>query len=369
MAHPWLAQRTFAFDSSGIRKIFDLAAKMKNPVNLSIGQPNYDVPDRIKEALFTAVREGKNGYSPTQGIGPLRDALRQRFVAPLGHEDREIFVSSGTSGGLVLAMLAMVDPGDEVIFFDPYFVMYPSLVRMVGGVPVIIPSGPDFRLDPDRVAAAITPRTKIILVNSPGNPTGVQASEEDLRQIAELAAERNICLVSDEIYSQFSYDEPFVSPARFNPQTVVIDGFSKSHGMTGWRLAYVHGPKAIIETMLKLQQYTFVCAPHPVQWAGVAAMEIDMSEAVAQYRSKRDRIVEGLSGYYELTQPNGAFYAFPKLPWGTGEEFIKAAIENELLIIPGSIFSSSDTHFRISFAADDSVLDQGIEILRRLARR
>lgn len=369
MAHPWIAERTLAFDSSGIRKIFDLAAKLKNPVNLSIGQPNYDVPDRIKEALFSAVREGRNGYSPTQGIAPLRDALRRRFVEPLGQDEREIFVASGTSGGLVLTMLALVNPGDEVIFFDPYFVMYPSLVRMVGGVPVIIESGADFRLDPQRVADAITPRTKIILINSPGNPTGVKGSTEDLKQIAELAAEKNICLVSDEIYSQFCYDEPFVSPARFNPQTVVIDGFSKSHGMTGWRLAYVHGPREIIDTMLKLQQYTFVCAPHPVQWAGIEALEVDMTEYVDQFRSKRDRIVAGLRDTFELAPPSGAFYAFPKLPWGTGDEFIRAAIEQELLIIPGSIFSRHDTHFRISFAADDAILDRGIEILQRLARR
>ena len=368
MAHPWLAQRTSAFDSSGIRKIFDLAAKMRSPINLSIGQPDYDVPEPVKEALFEAVRSGRNGYSATQGIAPLREALRGR-IAPLGHADRDVFVCSGTSGGLVLALKALIDPGDEVIFFDPYFVMYPSLVRMAGGVPVPVDCGPGFGIDVDRVAAAITPRTKAIIVNSPANPTGVQASEADLRAIAELAQAKNVCLISDEIYSQFSYDEPFVSPARFNERTIVIDGFSKSHGMTGWRLGWVHGPQELIDAMLKLQQYTFVCAPHPVQWAGLAAMDVDMSRAVADYRGKRDRIVAGLKDLYELTVPNGAFYVFPKLPWGSGDEFIRAAIERELLIIPGSIFSRHDTHFRISFAADDKVLDRGIEVLRELARR
>lgn len=364
----WISQRSQAFDSSGIRRIFDLAAKMRNPVNLSIGQPDYDVPDTIKEALFDAVKSGRNGYSPTQGIAPLRERLKQEIQQSYGDPNREVFISSGTSGGLVLAFLAMIDPGDEVIFFDPYFVMYPSLVRMVGGVPVPVDTRADFRPDVQKVADAITPRTKMILVNSPANPTGVQATVQDLRELADLAASRGIALVSDEIYSQFSYDEPFVSPAAFNPNTVVIDGFSKSHGMTGWRLGFVHGPKPIIDTMLKFQQYTFVCAPHPVQWAGLAALDYDMSSAVAAYRAKRDKIVEGLQDLYELTIPGGAFYLYPKLPWGTGESFVARAIERELLIIPGSIFSRHDTHFRISFAASDQTLDRGIEILRDLAR-
>ena len=153
---------------------------------------------------------------------------------------------------------------------------------------------PDFRIDPERVAAAITPRTKMILLNSPANPTGAVASEADVRALAELAAKHNIALVSDEIYREFCYDAPLVSPAQWNDQTIVVDGFSKTYGVTGWRLGFVHGPSAIIDKLTMLQQYTFVCAPHPLQWAAVAALDVDMSEHIDAYRRKRDRVVAGL---------------------------------------------------------------------------
>ena len=266
-------------------------------------------------------------------------------------------------------MLSLVNPGDEVIVFDPYFVMYTSLTQLAGGKPVIIDTYPDFRIDLAKVAAAITPRTKMILLNSPANPTGVIASEDEIRGLAKLAAEKNIVLLSDEIYRSFCYDEPFVSPAKFNDQTLVIDGFSKSHGMTGWRLGFVHGPAEVIDTMVKLQQYTFVCAPQPVQWAGAVAMDVDMSRYVTEYKRKRDLIVDGLSDLYEITKPGGAFYVFPKAPWGTGGDFVAEAIKHNLLIIPGNIFSSRDTHFRISYAASEETIQRGIEVLRKMAKK
>lgn len=366
-AEDWIAARSRAFDSSGIRKVFDLAAKLKDPINLSIGQPDFDVPAPVQEACVNAIHSRKNAYSPTQGIGPLRERLQAEIRKQYGHEDRDVFVSSGTSGGLVLAMFAMVDPGDEVIIFDPYFVMYPPLVQLVGGVPVLIDTYPDFRIDVDRVRAAITRRTKMILFNSPANPTGVTPSADEVRGLAELAAEHNIALVSDEIYSQFVYDGRLVSPAETNPQTIVIDGFSKSHAMTGWRVGWVHGPRPIIETMIKLQQYSFVCAPQPAQWAALAAMDVDMAGYRHDYTKKRDMMVAGLKDRFEFVKPGGAFYLFPKAPWGTGSQFVTAAINRGILIIPGNIFSSHDSHFRISYAAADSMLERGIEALNRLA--
>ena len=369
MAHPWIADRTRYFDSSGIRKVFDLASSMRNPINLSIGQPDFAVPDAIQEAAIRAIREGKNGYALTQGMPVLREKLQAEVDAKYGHADRQVFVTSGTSGGLVLAMLALVNPGDEVIVLDPYFVMYPSLVALVGGNVVLVDTYPDFRIDVERVAAKISPRTKAILLNSPANPTGVVASPVEIRALAELAAKRQVVLVSDEIYSSFCYDESFRSPAESNPQTLVIDGFSKTYAMTGWRLGFAHGPRDIIEQMIKLQQYTFVCAPQPAQWAGAVAMDVDMHAHIADYRRKRDLVIEGLAKDFEIVAPGGAFYIFPKAPWGTGREFVSKALENELLIIPGNIFSTRDSHFRISYAAADAVLERGIELLRKLARR
>ncbi len=362
-----LADRALAFDSSGIRRVFELAAQLKDPVNLSIGQPDFDVPDRVKEACIDAIRRGKNGYSQTQGIAELRDGLLCRVRQEYDHDDRQVFVASGTSGAFVLAMLSVVNPGDEVLLLDPYFVMYRPLVELVGGRPVIVDTYPDFRIDIDRVASSCTLRTKVILFNSPANPTGVVSSEDEIRQLAELCRERGIVLISDEIYRAFCYDQPFVSPARYNEATLVIDGFSKSHGMTGWRLGFAHGPREIVDAMVKLQQYSFVCAPHPVQWAGVVALEVDCHGHVEAYRSKRDRMMEGLAGVYEFARPGGAFYMFPKVPWGDSQQFVAEAVKQGLLLVPGDIFSQRNTHFRISYAAEDATLDRGIEILRSLA--
>lgn len=366
----WLAERTQYLDSSGIRKVFELGAKLTDPIDLSIGQPDFDVPQPVRQAAIEAIQSGKNGYSLTQGVPLLRQKLQQRINEQYGHDDREVFVTCGTSGGLVLALLVLVNPGDEVIVFDPYFVMYDSLAAVVGGKVVYVDTYPSFRVDPDRVQKAITPRTKAIILNSPANPTGVVAGEDEVRGLAELAARRGVVLISDEVYSSFCYGRQFVSPARFNPDTLVLDGFSKTYGMPGWRLGFAHGPRAIIQQMIKFQQYSFVCAPQPFQWAGAAALDVDTSVYVADYRRKRDMLLEALREHYELVTPEGAFYIFPKAPWGTASEFVARAIEeHQLLIIPGNVFSRRDTHFRISYAADDRTLLRGIEALRKLARR
>ena len=364
----WIADRTRGFDSSGIRRMFDLAAKLEDPINLSIGQPDFDVPQPVKTELIQAINDGKNGYAATQGMPVLRDKLQAEVDQQFGHDDRTAFVCSGTSGGLFLAVLATINPGDEVIYFDPYFVMYPAMVEMVGGKSVAISTYPNFKLDVEKVESAITDKTKMIILNSPSNPTGVCPSDQEIKAIAELAHQKGICLVSDEIYSKFTYDRPHVSAAKFNPDTIVIDGFSKSYAMTGLRVGYVSAPQALVQTMLKIQQYTFVCSPQPAQWAAAAAMDVDMSPYVASYKSKRDRILDGLKDDYEIVKPGGAFYLFPKLPWGNGQQFVDEAIANNLMVIPGSIFSDTDSHFRISYAADDAVIDRGVEVLCKIAR-
>jgi aspartate aminotransferase/aminotransferase len=369
MSAHWLADRTRCFDASGIRKVFDLGARLPNPINLSIGQPDFDVPEPVRQAAIDAIQGRKNGYALSQGMPVLRDKLQAKVDAQYGHDDREVFVTSGTSGGIMLAMLVLLNPGEEVIVFDPYFVMYDALASVAGAKVVYIDTYPDFRIDLDRVADAITPRTKLIVFNSPANPTGAVATEAEVRGLAQLAAERDVVLLSDEIYREFCYDRPFLSPAQYNPRTLVVDGFSKTYGMPGWRVGFAHGPSAIIREMIKFQQYSFVCSPHPFQWAGAAAMDVDTRPYIEAYRRKRDMLVEGLRDDYELITPGGAFYAFPKLPWGTGMEFVSRGIEKyQLLVIPGSVFSRCDTHFRISYAAADAVIQRGIEALRKLAR-
>ena len=369
MSRSWIADRMSRIDASGIRKVFDLAAKMKDPINLSIGQPHFDTPEPIKQALYRAVADGRNAYSQTQGIAPLLEKLQRRVDSEYGHRDRKLFVSSGTSGGLMLALSVLVNPGDEVLFFDPYFVMYKHLTTLVGGKPVAVDTYPDFRIDLNKVRSAITERTKVILCNSPANPTGTVLRDDELEGLAKLAAEKDVALISDEIYRTFCYDRPFTSPARWNERTIVIDGFSKSHSMTGWRLGYVHGPEEVIQQMIKLQQFTFVCAPQPVQWAGVVACDIEFPERVAEYRLNRDFLLHELGNLYEFAPADGAFYLFAKAPWGTGSDFVAEAIRNDLLIIPGNVFSDRDTHFRISYAAEHRTLERGVEVLRKLAKR
>ncbi len=364
----WIADRMALIEASGIRRIFERARTLKNPVNLSIGQPEFEVPLPIREALHTAVEQGHNGYTVTQGIPELRELLLNDVRRDYPGQQRELLITSGTSGGLMLALLCVINPGDEVIVFDPYFVIYPNLIRAAGGRVVLIDTYPDFALDLDRVRTALSPRTKAVIVNSPSNPTGRIVPEAEMRDLARLCGEREILLISDEIYRFFCHETPFVSPARFNEQVLVVDGFSKSHGITGWRLGFVHGPRRLIEEMTKLQQFTFVCAPSMVQQAGLVAWRTDMTRQVSAYQAKRDFVYAQLREHYEMIPPGGAFYLFPKAPGPSATAFVEKAVEQGLLIIPGSVFSQRDSHFRISYAASEEMLHRGVEILQRLAR-
>ena len=376
-----IADRARAIDASGIRRAFDLAATLADPINLSIGQPDFDVPEPIREAAVEAIRHGQNKYTQTQGAAALRDRLGAELAAEFSdtfadgggagggdrrlHDDLGLVVTSGVSGGLMLTILATVGPGDEVIIGDPYFVMYKHLVTLAGGTPVFVDTYPDFRLTAERVEPVLSPRTKLVLFNSPSNPTGVVASPAECRAMAALCRERGVLLLTDEIYDAFCY-EPFASPAAVSRDVMLLRGFSKTYAMTGWRLGYAVGPRPIVEQMTKLQQYSFVCAPSMAQAAGVAALGYDMSEHVAAYRRKRDRVVERLSPHYELTTPGGAFYAFPKVPERlgvTGSGFIEQAMKLNVIVIPGSVFSERDTHFRLSYACDDATLERGLEAL------
>jgi aspartate/methionine/tyrosine aminotransferase len=364
----WIADRMKHIDASGIRKAFDMSKAMKNPINLSIGLPDFDVPENVKAAATLAIQDGHNAYTVTQGIPELRTKIQRAVDTQFGHTDRQALVTAGTSGALLLALCCVVNPGDEVIVFDPYFVMYRHLATLAGGVSVLVDTYPDFRIDRARVEASITERTKCVVVNSPANPTGVVATTDEMRALAELCRRRDILLISDEVYRAFCYDHPFATPANWNDDVLVVDGFSKTYGMTGWRLGYAHGPTRLIQEMAKLQQFSYVCAPSMAQYGGVVALDQDLTSQIDAYRQKRDMVVEALSDDFELSLPEGAFYAFPRAPWGTGSEFVAEAIKNNLLIIPGNVFSERDTHFRISYAVDDATLGRGLELLRKLAK-
>jgi aspartate aminotransferase/aminotransferase len=232
---------------------------------------------------------------------------------------------------------------------------------------VLVDTYPDFRIDIARVEAAVTERTRCAMVNTPVNPTGTVATTDELRALADLCRRRGILLISDEVYRAFCYDRPFTSPATWNQDVLVVDGFSKTYGMTGWRLGYAHGPSRLIQEMAKLQQFSFVCAPSIAQHAGVVALDQDLTPQTDAYRRKRDLVVAALGDCYDLPATEGAFYAFPRAPWGTANEFVAEAIKHNLLIIPGNVFSRRDSHFRISYAVDDGTLRRGLDLLRDLA--
>lgn len=283
----------------------------------------------------------------------------------------QVMVTSGTSGGLLLSFLAMLDPGDEAIIPDPYFVIYPALRALTGVNIVYCDTYPDFRMTAERIEPLITDRTRLLLLNSPGNPTGTVLHRSEIADLVDLCRTRGIVIVSDEIYDEFTYDDACEdgrcpSPAELTRDMVLIRGFGKSYGCTGWRMGYAAGPAPVIGQMSKLQQYTFVCAPSIAQHGCLAAFESDITGHVAAYQGKRDMVVERLGGLTSISEPGGAFYVFievPKRLGMTGTAFAERLIDRNVLVIPGGVFSRRDTHIRISYAVSDAKLKQGLDII------
>ena len=364
-----LSDRVRAIESSGIRRIFDLGARLKDPINLSIGLPDFPVPEAVREAAKRAIDAGHNRYTPTQGIAPLREKVSQKLARDNGvvADPEEVLITSGSSGGIFLVLAAILNPGDEIIIPDPYFVMYTQLAYFFGARPVLVDTYPDFQLDPDRVAAAITPRTKAILINSPSNPSGTVYPESTLRAIAALADRHGLLVLSDEVYESFVYDDTrHFSIGSIYPNTVTMNALSKSHALTGWRIGYAVGPRPILGKMRELQQYTFVCAPSFAQVAAVTAMDLAPGD-VSSFQRRRDLVYEGLRQRFEVTKPAGAFYIMPRVSETDATQFVERAIARNVLIIPGGIFSARTTHIRISYATSEERIRQGIEILLELA--
>ena len=374
-----LSQRVLGMDASGIRRAFELGARLENPINLSIGQPHYPVPEVMKEAAIEAIRDDRNGYSLSGGIDALHEVVRRHLKHDLGwatdDPDTGVIVTSGTSGALLLSAMALVDPGDEIIIPDPWFVIYPQLGPMTGARIVGCDTYPDFRMTAERIEPLLTDRTKFVLLNSPGNPTGVVLDDAEMRDVAALCRERGVQLVSDEIYDEFVFPEAAradgtcPSPGRFDQGTLVIRGFGKTYGCTGWRLGYAAGPNWLVDQMRKLQQFTFVCAPTPLQWGVVPAFDHDNSHQIEAYARRRDRVVEVLSAHTNVVTPGGAFYAFFELPPELGIDattFVERAVERRVLLVAGGVFSSRDTHVRLSFAVNEDILEEGLQAIAEL---
>jgi aminotransferase len=364
-----ISERAQGIESSGIRRVFDLGAKLKDPINFSIGQPDFPVPEAVRRAARDAIERGLNRYTPTQGIEPLRAKVAQKLTrqnaVAVGPDD--VLITSGSSGGIFLALASLLNPGDEVIIPDPYFVMYPQLTGFFGAKPVLVDTYPDFQIDPARIQAAVTARTKAIVLNSPANPTGAVVPEAVQREIARIAERHGLIVLSDEVYESFVYDgTAHFSIGSIYPNTLTLNALSKSHAATGWRIGYAAGPRPLLEKMKELQQYTFVCAPSFAQEAALVALDVDTSEHVRAYQRRRDLIYDGLRQRFEVVKPEGAFYIMPKVDERDAAEFVERAIAANVLLIPGSVFSARATHVRISYAVSEERIAQGVETLTRL---
>ncbi|MDK1030464.1 MAG: aminotransferase class I/II-fold pyridoxal phosphate-dependent enzyme, partial [Planctomycetia bacterium] len=344
-------------------------AGLKDPVKLTMGQPDYDVPEEVKQKATEAIRAGHNRYTVTQGIPELRNKIADVLRKEFGKFDSSVLITCGVSAGIFLGLMATVDDGEEVLVPDPYFVEYKHLINLIGAKPVYVDTYPDFRLRGEALEAAVTPRTRVMLINSPSNPTGAICSRDEIQAAVDVARRHDLLIISDEIYRHFSYDGPAPSVWPEYEKTLLLRGFSKTYGMTGWRLGYATGPEPIIQAMTTLQQYSFVNAPTPLQWAAITALDVDVSGYIAEYKARRDIVCDGLSEAFEIQKPGGAFYVFPRAPGGSGTEFVKRALEQNMLIIPGNVFSEQDTHFRISYATSRDNIQRGIDILLRLAKQ
>jgi len=372
-----ITDRTKSIDASGIRRAFELGASLKDPINLSIGQPDFPVDERVKQSAIRAIEDNRNGYSLTQGVPELRNTIWAHLTADVGWTEKagsDLIVTSGTTGALALAIFATIAAGDEVIMPDPYFVAYPQMVKVAGGQCVFCDTYPDFRMTAERVERLLTPRTKMVIMDSPSNPCGVVLTQRELEDLARLCRDRNVLLVADEIYDAFTFPDAreggrCPSAARGNPSLLLVRGFGKSYGCTGWRLGYAAGPKALIQHMAKLQQYLFVCAPTPLQIAAAECYNVDLTPLLERYVRRRDMVVDALRGVVDIVVPQGAFYAFIPVTergGGSGATFARRAVDHRLIVVPGNVFSTRDTHFRISFAAPEAKLAEGLEVIRQV---
>jgi aminotransferase len=378
----YLSKRVAGLKPSGIRKFFDIAATMKDVISLGIGEPDFTTPGPILQAGIRSLQNGETHYTSNWGKLELRQAISdnlERLYDISYNPENEIIATVGVSEALYLTMTAVLDPGDEVIIPTPCFVSYQAEVILAGGVPVEIPSRIEnnFAVDPDDIRKALSPRTKVIFVGYPNNPTGAVAEREVLLEIARIAEENNLLIISDEIYDRLVYDfEHVCFPAlgeSIKRRTLLLGGFSKDYAMTGWRIGYACGPAEIIKGLVRIHQYTIMSAPTTAQDAALEALQSGepyVQEMVAEYDRRRRLLVAGLNRLGLRTfEPRGAFYAFPNISASgmDDETFAEALLKEEgVAVVPGNAFGAGGEGFvRACYA---TAYEQIEEALRRMER-
>lgn len=381
-----LCQRVKAVPPSGIRKFFDVVSEMKDAISLGVGEPDFDTPWSVSDAAIYSLRRGKTHYTGNAGLPELRELIVEYMDTRFGVKydpKKEIFVTIGASEGIDVALRTLLEPGDEVLVPDPSYVSYSPGVVFAGGtpVPVVTREEDEFRLTPEALRSAITPRTKALILPYPNNPTGATMKRRHMEALAEVLRETNVFVIADEIYAELAYDGyehvSFASIDGMWERTITLNGFSKAFAMTGWRLGYACGPREVIEVMLKVHQYAIMCAPTASQYAAVEALRSAMENDYAQIRQmvrmydRRRRIM--LDAYREMRlpcfEPRGAFYTFPCIRRSglSAQEFAERLLrEQKVAVVPGTAFGESGEGFvRCSYA---TATDKVIEAMSRMKR-
>ena len=382
-----LCRRVADVPPSGIRKFFDVVSEMDGVISLGVGEPDFNTPWTYTDAAIYSLRRGHTHYTSNWGLIELRRAINRyltgRFETEYDPTD-EILVTVGASEGIDLALRALVEPGDEVIVPDPSYVSYMPNIRFAGGVCVAVPTVAEegFRLTPERLRAAITPRTKALILPYPNNPTGAVMGREDLTKIAEVLRGTDIMVISDEIYAELTYEGKHVSFAAIPgmwERTITLNGFSKAFAMTGWRMGFACGPREVMAVMCKIHQYTMLCAPTPGQYAALEALSsgeqndyADVRRMVDSYDRRRRLIVHGLrEAGLSCHEPRGAFYAFPAVPEGMDSQTFceKLLWEKKVAAVPGDAFGAlGDGFIRCSYAASVENIQKAVERIAAFVR-
>jgi aminotransferase len=381
----YLSDTVSRLKPSGIRRFFDLAASMEGVISLGVGEPDFITPWGVREACILSLEQGYTSYTANAGLLELRkeisDYLLRRFRVSYDPAD-ELIVTVGASQALDVSLRAIVNPGDEVIVVEPSFVSYAPLVSLAGGVPIPVQTSGtyQFKLQPEQIEQVVTPKTKALIICSPNNPTGTVLNAEELAQIAHIVAKHDLLVISDEIYAELCYDEQYTSfpaIAHMRERTILINGFSKGFAMTGWRLGFIAAPKDLATAMLKIHQYTMMCAPTMAQYAAIEALRNgadDVERMKKSYRQRRNFFVQSLNELgLSCHMPGGAFYAFPSIQSTamTSEQFAeRLLLEEKVAVVPGNVFGASgEGYIRCSYASSLEQLQEAIRRMKRFLER
>ena len=380
-----VSQLVESMPASGIREFFDIVASRDDVISLGVGEPDFPTPWKICDAVLGGLRQGRTSYTSNYGMRELREAIAEDISARYGVDydpGSQILITSGVSEAMDLVMRAVLDPGDQVIVPEPCYVSYKPCVVLTGGEPLTVATRADdeFKLRPEAVREAVTDRTIALLISYPNNPTGAVMSREELGEIAEVAAECDLVVISDEIYGHLTYDGAhtcFASLPGMKERTVVLNGFSKAYAMTGWRVGYACGPPEIVEAMTRIHSYTALCASAVAQIGAIAALrscEAEMKQMIAQYDQRRRLFVAGLNEIgLACGEPKGAFYTFPYIEHTglTSEQFAKALLfEEAVAAVPGNAFGESGQgYLRCTYATGVEQLKEALVRIERFLKK